>query len=66
MRVPPDFIYMLPPGGTFLVILAVVGAVATLPLVLRVGTLTGLVVLIMTWVVAPQLTRVMKPWLHKH
>jgi hypothetical protein len=28
MRVPPDFIYMLPPGGTFLVILAVVGAVA--------------------------------------
>ncbi len=39
---------------------------ATLPLVLRVGTLTGLVVLIMTWVVAPQLTRVMKPWLHKH
>ncbi len=39
---------------------------ATLPLVLRVGTLTALVVLIMTWVVAPQLTRVMKPWLHKH
>ena len=37
---------------------------STLPLVLRVGTLTGLVVLIMTWVVAPQLTRVMKPWLH--
>lgn len=37
---------------------------ATLPLVLRVGTLTGLVVLIMTWIVAPQLTRVMKPWLH--
>ena len=32
--------------------------------VLRVGTLTGLVVLIMTWIVAPQLTRVMKPWLH--
>ena len=25
---------------------------------------TGLVVLIMTWIVAPQLTRVMKPWLH--
>ena len=37
---------------------------STLPLVLRVGTLTGLVVLIMTWIVAPQLTRWLKPWLH--
>ena len=36
------------------------------PLVPRVMTLTGLVVLIMTWIVAPQLTRLMKPWLHAH
>ncbi len=43
-----------------------VDILATRPLGLRGGTLTGLVVLIMTWVVAPQLTRGMKPWLHKH
>ena len=36
------------------------------PLVPRVMCLTGLVVLIMTWVVAPQLTRWLRPWLHKH
>jgi hypothetical protein len=36
------------------------------PLVPRVMTLTGLVVLIMTWIVAPQLNRLMKPWLHAH
>ena len=34
------------------------------PLVPRVMLLTMLVVLIMTWVVAPQLTRWLKPWLH--
>jgi len=28
--------------------------------------LTLLVVTIMTWVVAPQLTRLLKPWLHSH
>ncbi len=36
------------------------------PLVPRVMTLTGMVVLIMTWVVAPQLTRWLRPWLHAH
>ncbi len=34
------------------------------PLVPRVMLLTMLVVLIMTWIVAPQLTRWLKPWLH--
>ena len=34
------------------------------PLVPRVMLLTMLVVLIMTWLVAPQLTRWLKPWLH--
>ena len=34
------------------------------PLVPRVMCLTGLVVLIMTWVVGPQLTRWLRPWLH--
>jgi antibiotic biosynthesis monooxygenase (ABM) superfamily enzyme len=36
------------------------------PLVPRVMLLTLLVVTIMTWVVAPQLTRLLKPWLHSH
>ncbi|MEY4676568.1 MAG: hypothetical protein RLZZ470_1075 [Pseudomonadota bacterium] len=36
------------------------------PLVPRVMLLTMLVVVIMTWVVAPQLTRWLKPWLHSH
>jgi antibiotic biosynthesis monooxygenase (ABM) superfamily enzyme len=36
------------------------------PLVPRVMLLTMLVVVIMTWVVAPQLTRGLKPWLHSH
>lgn len=36
------------------------------PLVPRVMVLTMLVVIIMTWVVAPQLTRWLKPWLHSH
>lgn len=39
---------------------------APLPLVPRVMLLTMLVVIIMTWVVAPQLTRWLKPWLHSH
>ena len=34
------------------------------PLVPRTMVLTALVVLIMTWGVAPQLTRWLKPWLH--
>lgn len=34
------------------------------PLVPRVMLLTMLVVLIMTWLVAPQLTKLLKPWLH--
>ena len=36
---------------------------ADLPLLPRTLVFTGLVVLIMTWVVAPQLTRWLKPWL---
>lgn len=34
------------------------------PLVLRIGLITALVVLIMTWVVAPRLTRWLAGWLH--
>lgn len=50
---------------TVLVLFTLLGeSLAVLPLVPRVMTLTGLVVLIMTWVVAPQLTKLMKPWLH--
>lgn len=37
---------------------------AAWPLVPRVMALTLLVVALMTWVVAPQLTRLLKPWLH--
>ena len=50
---------------TVLLLFTLLGeTLATLPLVPRVATLTGMVVLIMTWVVAPQLTRLLKPWLH--
>jgi len=50
---------------TVLVLFLLIGDIlAQWPLVPRVMTLTGLVVLIMTWVVAPQLTRLLKPWLH--
>ncbi len=50
---------------TVLVLFTLLGDVlGTLPLVPRVMTLTGMVVLIMTWVVAPQMTKLMKPWLH--
>ncbi|EWS65345.1 Antibiotic biosynthesis monooxygenase [Hydrogenophaga sp. T4] len=34
------------------------------PLLLRVMLLTSLVVIVMTWLVAPRLTRVLKPWLY--
>jgi antibiotic biosynthesis monooxygenase (ABM) superfamily enzyme len=52
---------------TVLVLFLLIGdMLAQWPLVPRVMTLTGLVVLIMTWVVAPQLTRLLKPWLHAH
>jgi antibiotic biosynthesis monooxygenase (ABM) superfamily enzyme len=37
---------------------------APLPLLPRVMLLTSLVVIIMTWVVAPQLTKLLKPWLY--
>lgn len=37
---------------------------AALPLIVRVMSLTLMVVFIMTWIVAPQLTRWLKPWLH--
>jgi antibiotic biosynthesis monooxygenase (ABM) superfamily enzyme len=50
---------------TVLVLFLLIGeTLAQWPLVPRVMTLTGLVVLIMTWIVAPQLTRLLKPWLH--
>jgi antibiotic biosynthesis monooxygenase (ABM) superfamily enzyme len=34
------------------------------PLLPRVMLLTSLVVVLMTWVVAPQLTKLLKPWLY--
>ena len=50
---------------TVLVLFTLLGdLLSTLPLVPRVMMLTGMVVLIMTWVVAPQMTKLMKPWLH--
>lgn len=50
---------------TVLILFLLLGDVlAPWPLVPRVMLLTMLVVLIMTWVVAPQMTRLMKPWLH--
>ena len=50
---------------TVLLLFTLLGDVlAPWPLVPRVMLLTMLVVLIMTWVVAPQMTRLMKPWLH--
>lgn len=50
---------------TVLLLFVLLGDIlARWPLVPRVMTLTGMVVLIMTWVVAPQLTRWMRPWLH--
>jgi antibiotic biosynthesis monooxygenase (ABM) superfamily enzyme len=50
---------------TVLVLFLLLGeTLAQWPLVPRVMTLTGLVVLIMTWGVAPQLTKLLKPWLH--
>lgn len=39
-------------------------ALAPWPLLPRVMFLTSLVVMLMTWVVAPQLTRWLKPWLY--
>ena len=50
---------------TVLLLFTLLGdTLAPWPLVPRVMVLTMLVVLIMTWVVAPQLTRMLKPWLH--
>ena len=50
---------------TVLLLFTLLGeTLAQWPLVPRVMTLTGLVVLIMTWVVGPQLTRLLKPWRH--
>lgn len=49
---------------TVLFLTLVVGPyLADVPLLPRTLVFTGLVVLIMTWVVAPQLTRWLKPWL---
>jgi hypothetical protein len=54
--------------GIFPTVLLLFSTVAPLladwPLVPRVAVITVLVVLIMTWLVAPQLTRWLKPWLH--
>jgi len=51
---------------TVLVLNAVLGSLmAEWPVVPRTLLFTGLVVLLMTWVVAPQLTRWLKPWLHR-
>lgn len=46
--------------------LTVVPFMADWHLVPRTLVVTGLVVLIMTWGVAPQLTRWLRPWLHRH
>lgn len=49
---------------TVLLLFALLGEViASWPLVMRTLLITALVVTIMTWVVAPQLTRLLKPWL---
>jgi hypothetical protein len=37
---------------------------ASWPLLARVGVITALVVMVMTWLVAPQLTRLFRPWLY--
>ncbi len=50
---------------TVLLLFTLLGeTIAPWPLPLRTLVITLLVVLIMTWVVAPQLTRLLKPWLH--
>lgn len=52
---------------TVLMLFIVLGdLLAPWPLVPRVMVLTMLVVITMTWVVAPQVTRWLKPWLHSH
>ncbi|HJW24711.1 MAG TPA: antibiotic biosynthesis monooxygenase [Rhodocyclaceae bacterium] len=43
--------------------LSLMPLLAPLPLVLRVGVFTAFVVLIMTWVVMPRLTKWLRPWL---
>lgn len=40
------------------------GVLGSWPLLARIALLTVLVVTLMTWVVAPQLTRLFKPWLY--
>ena len=47
-----------------LLFVTVVPWLAAWPLVPRTMVVTALVVLIMTWVVAPRLTRWLRPWLH--
>lgn len=47
-----------------LLFLTVAPLLAGWPLVPRIAVITVLVVLIMTWVVAPRLTRWLSPWLH--
>ena len=52
------------PGSNPDVSLLLGETIAPWPLVPRTLLITILVVTIMTWVVAPQLTRLLKPWLH--
>ena len=48
----------------YLLFLLLGAALAPWPLLPRVMLLTALVVISMTWLVAPQLTRLLKPWLY--
>lgn len=47
----------------YLVFLALGELLAGWPLLFRTALITALVVILMTWLVAPQLTRALKPWL---
>lgn len=48
----------------YVLFLLLVPLLAPWPLLPRVVVITALVVLIMTWLVAPQLTQLLKPWLY--
>ena len=55
--------------GIFPTVSLVLGLIAPLlmpvPFLLRTALLTALVVLVMTWVVMPRLTKLMRPWLNQ-
>lgn len=48
----------------YLMFLVLSPPLASWPLLARVGVITALVVVAMTWLVAPQLTRLFRPWLY--